>query len=291
MDTDHDLHTRLAAAQRELRLQQRMYAALVEDQRELICRIALDGTLSFVNDAYCRYFARTREELLGGHFTPLIPDEDHPIVADVLARLGPNEPVIGCEHRVIGPDGQIRWLNWIDRALLDDAGAVVEYQAVGIDVTDRRRAEEHLRRNDELREQLLHAQDEALRELSAPLIPIADNVLAIPLIGRIDARRAQLVLETLLDGVKAMGADTVLIDVTGIPAIDTQVAEALVRTARAVKLLGARIVLTGIQPHVANTLVTMQIELQGIMTLRSLKDGIAWAMRTRDARARPAQRA
>lgn len=270
---------------RELEIQRRLYAVLVEDQRELICRIALDGTLTFVNDAYARYFGKTREDLLGKHFTPLIPPEDHPIIDDLLARLGAKEPQVRCEHRVFAPDGALRWLNWVDRAILDDNGAVVEFQAVGIDVTDRRQAEEHLRRTDELREQLIHAQDEALRELAAPIIPVADGVLVIPLVGRIDARRAQLVLESLLDGVKAMGAETVLLDVTGIPSIDVEVAESLVRTARAVELIGARVVLTGLQPHVANTLVSMAIEIRGILTLRSLKEGIAWAMqRTRNKR-------
>ena len=276
-----ELEQRNAELERELRFKAQVNAGLVQDQRELICRFNADGTLSFVNDAYCRFFDKTREELVGHHFTPLIPDEDKPLIADLLARLGPKEPVIPCEHRVVTPSGEIRWINWIDRTLFDDAGDVIGFQAVGIDVTDRRRAEEHAERNEVLREQLVHAQEQALRELSAPLIPIADDVLAMPLVGRIDEKRAQVVLETLLEGVVSMGAETVLLDVTGITAIDTQVAEALVRTAQAVKLLGARAVLTGIQPHVAQTLITLGIEVHGVITVRSLKDGIAWAMQER----------
>ncbi|MRG97726.1 PAS domain S-box protein [Polyangium spumosum] len=265
----------------ELHYTTQMYATLVEDQRELICRFHKDGRLEFVNDAYCRFFGKTRDELVGRHFAPLIPDEDKPIIDDVLARLGPKEPVLTCEHRVLTPGGEVRWINWIDRTLFDDAGNVAGFQAVGIDVTDRRLAEDHALRNEVLRAELIAAQEQALRELAAPLIPIADDVLAMPLVGRIDEKRAQLVLETLLEGVVNAAAETVLLDVTGITTIDTQVAEALVRTARAVNLLGARAVLTGIQPHVAQTLVTMGIEVHGMITVRSLKDGIAWAMKER----------
>lgn len=274
-----ELERRNAELASALAHEKRLYAQLVEDQRELICRINLDGTLAFVNDAYCRYFGRKREELVGAHFAPLVPDEDKPIIDDVMARLGPKEPIVSVEHRVANAAGEIRWMNWIDRTIFDDAGAVVGFQAVGIDVTDRVRAEEHVRRNEALHEQLIAAQEQALRELSVPLIPIADEVLALPLVGRIDEKRAQLVLETLLEGVVSMSAETVLIDVTGMTTIDTHVAEALVRTAKAVSLLGARAVLTGIQPHVAQTLVTMGIEVHGVTTLRTLKEGIAWAMK------------
>ncbi|MDI1448670.1 PAS domain S-box protein [Polyangium sp. 6x1] len=279
-----ELQRRNAELERELYLRTQMYAALVEDQRELICTFSLDGTLAFVNDAYCRFFGKTREELVGRRFAPLVPEEDQPLIADVLARLGPKEPVLPCEHRVLTPGGDVRWLNWIDRVIFDEAGNVATFQAVGIDVTDRRRAEEHAERNEALRAELIHTQEQALRELSAPLIPIADDVLAMPLVGRIDEKRAQVVLETLLEGVVRMAAETVLLDVTGITTVDTQVAEALVRTAHAVKLLGATAVLTGIQPHVAQTLISLGIEVHGVISVRSLKDGIAWAMQERGKR-------
>jgi anti-anti-sigma regulatory factor len=184
------------------------------------------------------------------------------------------------EHRVIAPDGEIRWLSWRERALFDARGGLVEYQAVGLDVTDRRRAEEQARRNEELARMV----EEQNLELSTPLIPLADGVLAMPLIGRIDEKRARRVMETLLRGVVTSAAETVLLDVTGVTLIDTQVADALVRTAKAVALLGARTVLTGIQPHVAQTLVTMGVDVRGVTTLRSLKEGIAWALRDHASR-------
>ncbi|UQA54595.1 PAS domain S-box protein [Polyangium aurulentum] len=276
-----ELERQNAELTRALHLKERAYAALVEDQRELVCRFLPDGRLSFVNDAYCRYFDKKREELEGHSFMPLLPEEDQAAFADVSGRLAKGEPFVEIEHRVIVPGGEVRWLHWIDRPLRDEAGNIVETHAVGLDVTDRKRAEEHAQKSEELREQLVQAQEQALRELSTPLIPIADEVLALPLVGRMDDKRAQMVLETLLEGVVSMAAETVLLDVTGITVIDTHVAEALARAAQAVKLLGARVVLTGIQPHVAQTLVTMGIDMQGVRAVRSLKEGIAWAMQER----------
>jgi PAS domain S-box-containing protein len=281
-----ELERKNAELERALLLKDGQYAALAEDQRELICRFLPDGRLLFVNDAYCRYFSKTREELLGHSFAPLLREEDYPVVAAISTRLAQGEPFVMTELHVTLPSGEKRWLSWINRALRDEAGNIVESHAVGLDVTDRKRAEEHAQRSEDLREQLVKAQEQAIRELSTPVIPIAKGVLALPLVGRIDEKRAQMVLETLLEGVVRMAAKTVLIDVTGVTVIDTQVAEALVRTAKAVKLLGARAVLTGIQPHVAQTLVTMDVDVQGVITLRSLEAGIAWAINENDRTAR-----
>ncbi|NNJ12368.1 PAS domain S-box protein [Chloroflexales bacterium ZM16-3] len=143
------------------------------------------------------------------------------------------------------------------------------------DISERRREEED-RLN--LQEQVIAAQQAALRELSTPLIPIAEGVVAMPLIGSIDSGRAQMVIETLLTGVASLRAETTILDITGVPVVDTQVANALLRAAQAVKLLGARVILTGIRPEVAQTLVGLGVDLSGIITRGTLQDGIAEAL-------------
>jgi len=130
----------------------------------------------------------------------------------------------------------------------------------------------------EMEEQVLAAQREALRELSTPLIPITDDVVIMPLIGTIDSGRAQLVMETLLNGVAQQQARLVILDITGVPVVDSQVAQALIRAAQAVKLLGARVMLTGIQPQIAQTLVHLGVDLSGIQTQSSLQAGITAAL-------------
>jgi len=124
----------------------------------------------------------------------------------------------------------------------------------------------------------LRAQEAALRELSTPLIPVSDDVVVMPLIGAIDSRRAQQVLETLLHGLANRRATTAILDITGVLVVDTQVANALLQAAQAVRLLGARVILTGVRPEVAQTLVGLGVDLRGIITRSTLQSGIADAL-------------
>jgi rsbT co-antagonist protein RsbR len=100
----------------------------------------------------------------------------------------------------------------------------------------------------------------------------------MPMVGKIDARRAQQMLDTLLSGIAANRARTVILDITGVPVVDAQVASALVRAASAVRLLGAEVMLAGIRPEVARTLVDLGIDLGGILTCSTLQRGVALAM-------------
>ncbi len=132
-------------AEGRLRQSEAQYRGIVEDQTELICRNLPDGTLTFVNDAYCRYFNRSRDELIGKSFMPLIPDEYHQIIKDYFISLGSENPVATHEYRIILPDGESRWNQWTNRAILNDDGQVIEFQGVGRDITERKMAEEALR--------------------------------------------------------------------------------------------------------------------------------------------------
>lgn len=277
-----------------LRESEARYRAIVEDQTELICRFRLDGTLTFVNDVYCRYFDKTREELVGHRFTPLVPDEDRPFLEKQFAKLGPEHPIVHTEHRVVHPDGSIRWMHWTNRAPLGEGGAHAEFQAVGVDVTDRWRAEDEVRRlNAELELRVADKTrklEQMVRELSTPLMPVADHVIAMPLIGLLDSARAAAALETLLQGVITHSATTVVLDITGVGVIDPQIADAMIRLAKAVKLLGAQVVLTGIQPRIAQTLLEQGVGVGGMVTLRTLKEGIAFALQRGHAGSRPSAR-
>jgi PAS domain S-box-containing protein len=125
-----------------LRRSEARYRAVVEDQTELICRFLPDGTYTFVNDAYCRYFQHSREALLGRSFWAFIPPEGHHAAREFLASITPAEPIATREHEVVTPGGERRWQQWRDRGFFDGAGRLVEFQAVGRDITERKRAEE-----------------------------------------------------------------------------------------------------------------------------------------------------
>ncbi|MHA2369709.1 MAG: PAS domain S-box protein [Candidatus Hodarchaeales archaeon] len=125
------------------------YQAVVEDQTELVCRYLPGGILTFVNEAYCRYFGKTREELINHHFLPLIPEEDQETVEKQISLLTLENPVATYEHRVITPTGEFAWQQWTDRAIFDDQGHIVEYQAVGRDITERKQIEAALQESEE----------------------------------------------------------------------------------------------------------------------------------------------
>ena len=128
-----------------LRASEAKYRAIVEDQTELVCRFRPGGKLTFANDAYCRYFGRTAEQLTGTPFLAPVPEADH------AAALAPGHALTAAattattEHRTVRPGGEARWHQWTRRALYDADGQLLEYQAVGRDVTEQKRAEEALR--------------------------------------------------------------------------------------------------------------------------------------------------
>ncbi len=144
------------------------------------------------------------------------------------------------------------------------------------DITTRVAAE---RERAAYQEQLIAAQRATLEELSTPLIPISEQVMIMPLIGAIDSGRAQRVMETLLEGVAAHNTALVIIDITGVALIDTQVANVLMQSAQAVELLGAQVMLTGVRPEVAQLIVGLGIDLSTLLTYGSLQQGVQYALR------------
>ena len=131
----------------ELQASRAYYQAIIADQTELICRFLPDGILTFVNEAYCAFFRKSSEELIGHSFTPLIPDEDKEIPLRTFNNLSVDNPVGSCEHRVIAPDGSIRWQQWTNRALFDSEGNFIEFQAVGRDITALKDAKASIQRH------------------------------------------------------------------------------------------------------------------------------------------------
>ncbi|EPR35422.1 PAS/PAC sensor hybrid histidine kinase [Alkalidesulfovibrio alkalitolerans DSM 16529] len=131
-------------AQEELKRSESRYRAILEDQTELICRYLPDGRLSYVNEAYARYYGKTRAELINRNFIPDIPAEDLRCILQKTGALSPQSPVTEFEHRIRMEDGSVRWQRWTHRAVFSAAGELAEYQAVGRDVTKRKEVEVEL---------------------------------------------------------------------------------------------------------------------------------------------------
>jgi PAS domain S-box-containing protein len=162
--------------------------------------------------------------------------------------------------------------------LYDEQGALCGVLGIVIDVSERQRAAQEQTR---LQEEVIRMQAATLAELSTPLIPLNDQIVVMPLVGGLDTHRVQQVLDTLLSGVQNSRAQVAIIDITGVPVVDTQVANTLLQAAQAVKLLGARVVLTGIRPEVAQTLVGLGVNLGHIVTRGTLQSGISYATQQR----------
>lgn len=195
------------------------------------------------------------------------PGDERPVM--VAVRTGtPVQAAMG----IFRPRrGDRVWLLVTATPQLRDDGSLVQVVATFTDITERKRIEEQAR-----------AQARQIAELSTPLIPLDAGTLLMPLLGTLDPARAQQMLEVLLTGVRERKARVVILDVSGVPTIDVEAAEALHRCARGLRLLGARCVVTGIRPAVADELVELGIELaadvhatleRGLAAARALVSG------------------
>ena len=127
-------------------------------------------------------------------------------------------------------------------------------------------------------EHIVSLQRVALQELSAPLIPVMDKITVMPLIGTIDTERAKLIMENLLEGAIKHNSEVVLIDITGVPVVDTMVAHHIIQAAEAVRLIGSTCILVGIRPEIAQTIVNLGIDLGKFPTKSTLKKGFTSAL-------------
>lgn len=159
--------------------------------------------------------------------------------------------------------------------ILDESGEVQAFAGISTDVSELRRTEAERAR---LQEEIISGQRRALLELSNPIVPVTDEVVVMPLIGTVDTVRARLIIEDLLEKITKWAVRTAILDLTGVPDVDSRVAGALMDAARAARLVGAEVMLTGIQPEVAQTLVRLGIDLGGFRIFGTLKDGVARAM-------------
>lgn len=137
-------------AQRAITRGEERYRGVVDIQTQMICRFQVDGKLTFVNDAYCRFYGKAREELIGTPFLPFIDEEQRQITLSYFESLPPEDPVISYDLRLVNPDGEAVWQQCMLRRLLDENKTTLEFQAIMQDITGRKHIEERLRRSEEV---------------------------------------------------------------------------------------------------------------------------------------------
>ena len=123
------------------------------------------------------------------------------------------------------------------------------------------------------------SEQQELLELSTPVIKLWDGVLAVPMVGTLDSTRTQLMMESLLQRIVETGSELAIIDITGVPTVDTLVAQHLLKTVSAIRLMGADCIISGIRPQIAQTIVHLGLGLEGIATKATLADALAMALK------------
>ncbi|WP_434427679.1 PAS domain S-box protein [Nannocystis pusilla] len=254
--------------QAELREQ----AELLDLVHDAIIVRRLDGAITYWNRGAARIYGYSREEALG---------------RDVHALLHTAGDVEEGRRRLLADgfwDGELTHTCSDGRQVIvatrwvlkrDPDGGPPAVLKIDTDITARKQAEEAEARR---QQEIIRAQALAIAELSTPLIPITDEILVMPLIGMMDSMRAQQVMQSLLAGLASGRGKSVILDITGVPVVDTAVANALLRAAQAARLLGAEVILTGIRPEVAQTLVNIQADFSDLITRGNLQSGIAHAL-------------
>jgi rsbT co-antagonist protein RsbR len=129
------------------------------------------------------------------------------------------------------------------------------------------------------REQVINRQQEELLELSTPVVKLWDGILALPMIGTLDSARTQVVMESLLQKIVDTESQIAILDITGVPTVDTLVAQHLLKTVAALRLMGAECIISGVRPQIAQTIVHLGVDLQGVITKATLADALALAMK------------
>ncbi|WP_437617859.1 PAS domain-containing protein [Sorangium sp. So ce1151] len=261
---------------------------LLHDRYQMLLQLVDNSpNVMFIKDVEGRYLFLNRHyaRALGRHVIEFLGKDEHEFGA---TPPGVADTIVAKEREVLASGRPLRYQEVLDYGrqnyyfytvkypVRNERGELVGVGGVVREDTDLRRAEAE---RAALQEQIIAAQQETLRELSTPLIPLADGVLAMPVVGTMDGARAAQIMQTLLVGISRQRAHTAILDITGVRAVDAIVADALTRTARAAQMLGARVVITGIRPEVARALLELGADLTGIITLGTLQSGIAHALR------------
>ncbi|TKD00294.1 PAS domain S-box protein [Polyangium fumosum] len=261
-----ELEDKLDAAEHGQRLEAERFRLTVDGAPIGMALVGLDGTFIRANHALGELFGFAPEELVKVRFQDLTHPQDLQSDLDLVGSVLRGEITrYELRKRYFRRDGGVIHADLHVSMVRDGRGEPLHFISQILDVTEKLRAEETLRAR--------------LAELSTPLIPIRDDVMVMPLIGVIDFERAERVLTTLLAGVSKTGARVAIVDVTGVTAVNEQVASALLRAAQAVRLLGTRMILSGIGPEVARTLISIGADLSGIVTCGNLQAAVAQAVK------------
>ncbi|WAS98784.1 PAS domain-containing protein [Nannocystis punicea] len=259
-------------------------AALRERNELLTAVITHCPAVIFVKDTEGRLVVcnRTYERLADAEPGGLIGKTDHDIFGPEAGAQNRTNDLRVCEtgapqeveELIPQRDGMHVYIS-VKFPIFDAGGQLYGIGGVATDITERRRAEDE---RNALQERVIAVQRSVLEELSTPIVPIADNVIALPLIGSIDRDRGRAIMQALLDGIAQHRARAAILDVTGVRSIDAQVAAGLLQSVQAARLLGTRVLVTGIRSEVAQAMVGLDADWSGVEVLATMREAVAWVL-------------
>jgi PAS domain S-box-containing protein len=237
--------------------------------------LMIDRKFVWANSRMEEIFGYSGDELVGQTSEMLYPSlQDYEELGEEAYPLLAQAQSYNIERLMKRKDGVEFWCSLTGRAVNPDdldQGTIWTVE----DITGRKEAEKE---REQLQQEVIQAQQEAIKELSTPVIPLMEGVIVMPLVGSIDTLRARDVTRSLLAGISEHQAKVVIVDITGVTVVDTGVVNYLNKTIQAAKLKGARTIVTGISDAVAETIVELGIDWSNIETLRDLQSGLAVAL-------------
>lgn len=250
-----------------------LYEALIHNALDGVVVADLNGNLIYSNPAFRQmsgFGDKAEQSMIVEYFEP----EDWEILVNQLLPELHQKGMAQTQLRYRRYDGS-HFIGQVSAFIVYNSHQEPNAQAVLVrDITDQVEAE---KQRASLQQDLIEAQQNLLRELSTPLLPLADDVLLMPIIGEVDMNRAEQLMDAMLNGVARHQASIVIIDITGVKFADTHIANILLQIARAAQLLGTKVIVSGIGPEMAQTFVSLDTSLNEILTLNSLQSSITYA--------------
>jgi PAS domain S-box-containing protein len=254
------------------------YRLLVQSVKDYaIVMLDPEGYVITWNEGARRTKGYEPDDIIGKHFSIFYPKED-------IDRGKPESELKAAAEKGrfedegwrVRKDGSLFWANMILTAMRNPDGTLRGFGKVTRDLTERKRAEGLLAQ--QAAAEALSRRAQEIMDISTPVVQLWDGVILAPLIGSLDSQRTQQLMEKLLQGIVDTRSTVALVDITGVPTIDTQTARHLVESISAVRLIGAEVILTGVRPAIAQTLVHLGVELGGVTTRSSLSAGLKTAL-------------
>ena len=238
------------------------------DKSQGTIEFGMDGTILTANDNFLSVLGYTLEEVKGKHHRIFCEESyaNSPEYKKFWEKLNRGEFDSG-EYKRIGKNGEETYIQASYNPIFDLNGKPMKILKIATDITEQKRLEEERMKQAAL-----------IMEMSTPVMRLWDSILLLPIVGLVDSKRVQLIMETVLQKIVDYQAKVVILDIQGVPSVDSAVANHLIKVTKATKLMGCNCIVTGISPEISQALVNLGLELTDILTQSNLKDGVSTSL-------------